>query len=423
MVRFLKAVNTFDKVTDCIPLVSTVKNVGILLYQLVHKVNRVNPVKTSWTDDIKIHALSKDSFVAKIASIPFVGNIVSFIDYVFLPKKRLFGPMGYLAEASRQWNDGCKKHGYEITALYLARNPQRSEKSLGNALAFAAGANSPDSFKLIFDSRTDWTAETVRWTIKSAKREADVQLILDKYKSLITDDDAGEIIRSLAIGAGEERAPIIKLLLEAFPNISSEYLGEALVRASQGYYSEAAFMTILEHADRIKQEHLDEALARASEKGFETRIEKLLARTNGSNVGIALVGAASRSHTEICTKLIDTYREKLTTEDIGKVLEISVRGWRVHEIGEKIMKEYQDLPGKDLQMALKRAANSEIEIFQRFLNHFSNIREEDVQAIFNEATLRTSDETCTFFSLSYAQVVECIRAKFPGIKVTGDNAL
>ena len=83
MVRFIKVVNTADKVTDCIPIVSTVKNIGILLYQCIHKVNKVaNPVKTSWTDDIKIHVLSKSASNAGMASIPFVGNITCLVEYV-----------------------------------------------------------------------------------------------------------------------------------------------------------------------------------------------------------------------------------------------------------------------------------------------------------------------------------------------------
>lgn len=159
MIRFIKVVNAIDKITDCVPIVSTVKNVGILLYQLAHKVNKVAPVKTSWSDDIKIHALSKDALMASIAMLPILGNLTCLLSYV-LEKRVLMGSLGYLGEAAIQHNWGLKKHSYEVVSLHLARNP-KIEKKLTNALEKAARNGNQEIFKLILDSRNDWSSKSI----------------------------------------------------------------------------------------------------------------------------------------------------------------------------------------------------------------------------------------------------------------------
>lgn len=79
MVRAIDIIEAIDRAMDAIPILGTATNVGILLYQQIHKVNRVaNPVRTSWVDDLKIYALSKGRFTASLAAFHLLGLLVLF---------------------------------------------------------------------------------------------------------------------------------------------------------------------------------------------------------------------------------------------------------------------------------------------------------------------------------------------------------
>jgi hypothetical protein len=280
MVKFLKVVNTVDKITDCIPVVSTVKNCGILLYQLIHKVNKTNPVATSWTDDIKIHALSKSDFMTGVASIPIIGNLTCLIYYVRnaiikfrFPstggiKLRVFVdpgmPMGYLGEASRGWSYGTKKHRHEITALYLARNPNRSEEKMVKSLEFAAIGNKLEHFKQIFDSRV-WSNDVLRDFLKHNTNEEAATYVLDNDNDSLTNEDAENILERHCSYYKKNSLPIIKLLTEKYPNMDVAVVSKALVSLADQRNSAEAVDFLLENYPEITTDDKNEAFLKARE--------------------------------------------------------------------------------------------------------------------------------------------------------------
>ena len=277
MVRFIKVVNTFDKITDCIPLVSTIKNAGILLYQAVHKVDKsALPIKASWSDDIKIHVLTKDRFIARASMIPIVGNLLCLMSYAIFHvikhnKKNVNKPYlasGYLRRAlSAEDTFGIKKHDVEVIALYLARKPQCSENKLISILYSDIAKNNPQISNLILNSKSNWThnhlhavlgvadettairiynknipkpteehAVTALYTFIAKSNIKMVNCILDCYPSL--DKDMDKITDVFHEAAFQQRSNVVSYLFERFPNISEQVQMIALAKARRWNHQE-----------------------------------------------------------------------------------------------------------------------------------------------------------------------------------------
>lgn len=227
MVNFVNFLDTFDKVLDCIPVISTVTNSGILLYQLIHKVNKTaNPVKTSWKDDIKIHLLSKDSFFAGIFMIPVLGNITTLIIHHFdnFPD--------YLDDAITGSSWGIKKHSYEVAALDLARHPNRQEHQLIHYLQHAANEGNEEIVRLILDSNKNWSSSAIRTVLSRCAKDVKIfRTILEKCLNFIPYQDAKFILTVLA--AGRDNSDLIKCLIEYYPGIDELARGQDLVHGEQ----------------------------------------------------------------------------------------------------------------------------------------------------------------------------------------------
>ena len=429
MVRFIKVVNVLDKITDWIPIVSTFKNAGILIYQCVHKVNKVaNPVKTSWTDDIKIHVLSKSELLAGTAMIPFFGNFVLLLQNVkhVITGRSTAGLLqkGYLREASRRWHYGTKKHYYEITALYLARNPNRSEKKLAKPLRFAAD-NNKEVFELILNSR-NWSDQTIKDTLKYTKTTEFAKLILDKYKHTLSNEDAGEVLRSYCFIYMDSDYSIVEFLVSKYPQMDIDSVGKALYWLAENEKAFKAIYFLLNKFPNIEEKYRKEALLKASKNKNKSIIELIEQKTPGlveKNLDQILKIAANNSDILLLNWLSEKYKEKITPEQIGMILaEVSPIFFRQDDNNILIIKDistkYPDLPGKCLVPALKRAATFNNILFKTYLDNFSQLEPQHLQNILNEAAdVCGSDADLTEdYRENWKQIAELIQKKFPEMK-------
>lgn len=418
MFRPIKIVKMCDEIFDCLPLVSTAKNAGIFLYKLSHKVNKsANPVNTSWTDDIKIHVLSKDDFIAGISMIPIVGNLTALAYHLrnALAKARgmfiLGGPIGYLGEATRAFSWGLKKHSHEVVALYLARNPNRPEEKLCKALRFAVSAGKEDIVKLILESRAAWSSNSIEEVLKSTGDAKIAKIILQEYSHILTGKQVGSILRYLAGNFLRNNYSLIELLISTYPDIDINEIGRTLESAAG---SKSAFDTVslLLRRFPIDESYVAKALEKASKEGFGGVIEALLENSPNlipTHIGGLLEHAASRGDEGILNWLLNTYADNVSSTAIGKALASATKCRYFGEddkhllIIKTLINKYPNLPGKDLEPAVQKTALLNAELFKFYLNSFSQLQPEHLQNILNEA----------FYFYWRPEIVQLIKEKFP----------
>lgn len=437
MVKFIKVVNTVDKVLDCIPVASTIKNIGIFLYQLTHKVNKVaNPVNTCWKDDIKIQVLSKDDFITRISMIPIVGNLTALAYHLDNAISKAFGigeligrPMGYLGEATRAFSWGLKKHSHEVVALCLARNPNRPEKKLKEALIFAAITEKPEIFKLILESRTTWSSDSIAKVLNFTKSTEIANIILEKYSVILTDKQVGSVIGYLAGNIGQNNYKLIELLINTFPEIDINEVGRGLKGAAMRKDSFDNICLLLDRFPQIKEEHIVAALKKASEEGLKDTIEVLLKKSPNlvkTQIEKLLENAASHGDEVILNGLLNIYKENIVSASIGKVLasatqSIYYEGNKRLSIIERLINEYPNLAGKDLEPAMEKAASSNIVLFQLYLNVFSQLKSENLQKILNQSVFiygksGRNRKIPNSYTERWNEVARLIQKKFPDMK-------
>lgn len=194
---FIKPIATIDAITDCLPIVSTLKNCSILLYQICHKVNKaMNFDNLSWQDDIKIHVLSKNTLLAGISTLPVLGNIAIFIYHVRSAiARRYWHEMrtpGYLEGALKAETYSLKKHGHEVISLYLARNPKLLNEKF-QALCDAAREGKTEPFNLLFKTKEKWdTAQIIR-LLKACRNLEILKIILREYP-ILSNAQSGDVL-------------------------------------------------------------------------------------------------------------------------------------------------------------------------------------------------------------------------------------
>lgn len=455
MVRFISVVSAIDKITDCLPVVSSLKNAGILLYQQVHKVNSVaNPVNPSWKDDIKIHALSKDHFISSMSAIPIFGNFFALFYHAIhaIAKARggfiIGGPRGYLCEATRAFSWGMRKHGPEVVALYLARNKDRPEQSLKKALTTAAYLGNKEVFKLILDSRT-WSSRSIQHALCYAKNTEIAVLILEKYQSILNSGQVELILNTFS--DDKEKYSLVELLIATYPNIdlrsgieqtagskdgfktldlllksiqiTGEHVARALEKAAEKGLNENVAL-LLERVPGITSAHIAPALIKASENELKDTMELLLKKAPdlaSTHLDCLLENAAKKGNINILNWLTHTYKEFTTTASIGKILEGATRGIYFKDdncllIIQNLVYKYPDLPAKDLKQVLDKAATHNAGLFKLYLDVFTQLRPEDLQDILNDAVFihgKTDDNVPTPYSERWQKVAELIKQKFP----------
>lgn len=437
MIRPIKAIKTIDEILDCVPVVSTVKNAGILLYQLVHKVNKVNPVNVSLIDDIKIHVLSKNEFIAGIAMIPIVGNLTALIYHLKYAIEKAKGmlsfewrPMGYLAEATRVHSWGLKKHSHEVAALYLARNPNRSEEKLGKALSFAAIAKgNQEIFKLILDSRTTWSSNTIKKVLECTDSIEIAKLVLDKHSTVLTDQQAGSIVEyCTGRSYKKNNFGIIELLLTTYPSMHLDQIGSGLEGAARNENGSDLIELLITRFPKIEKEYMAAALKKASEKGLTKNIEVLLKHLPSEliipHVDNLLEQAADRGDKEFIDSIVTNYGEHITAASIAKILRGTIKVIYFDKddkhlliMQEIVNKCHSSLSGKDLEPVMEAAASYNINVFKDFLRIFTQLQPENLQKILDEAVFVHGREGDFLdYAKKWQQVAKLIQEKFPDMK-------
>ncbi len=240
--------------------------------------------------------------------------------------------MGYLGESSRRWYYGTKKHSYEITALYLARNPNRSEEKQLKSLRFADSAKNEEAFKLILNSR-DWTSESLKSSLNQTHNSNIAKLILDKCGGTLSNEDAEEILNSHCYKYNESDYPIIKLLTSKYPEMDIHRVGQALSRLApyrntfRNTFKAIDFL--LTHFPAISKEDRKEALLAASKKQNTETIKSIEQKTPGlveENLDQVLKNATTNKSVSALYAIHDpsffnwllaNYKEKITPEQIG----------------------------------------------------------------------------------------------------------
>lgn len=215
---------------------------------------------TSWTDDIKIHALSKSHFIAGVALLPVVGNLVCLVKYVV--NYNSDRSTVYLEEASRKRYFGTKKHSDEIKRLYISRKKHLPEKELAKSLRIAAVNANEETLKLILESR-DWTTSTLKNTLKDVHSKESAQLLLDKCKDELTNEEVGEILIAHCSNYKETSYPIIELLTREFHKISIDSVGDAIVEIAENANAKEPMGLLLNKFPNIDKGKKDKAILKA----------------------------------------------------------------------------------------------------------------------------------------------------------------
>ena len=206
MVRPIKVIQAVDKVLDCVPLVSTAKNIGIRLYQKTHKANeaaaKTLPMDVSWKDDLKIHMLTKETHVWSF--IPIVDDVCNFIKHI-VDSFRKKSPQGYLSRIVT----GNKGHlsglnQSEALHLYYARNQDREGVKFTKPLRAAAALRDNEStfLKNLLYFRV-WETDVLLDAVEHSTTFKSTKLIIDRAQELhlpskADDEKAKTAIHSLA---------------------------------------------------------------------------------------------------------------------------------------------------------------------------------------------------------------------------------
>lgn len=406
MGRFLKIVKATDLITDCVPIISSVKNAGILTYQLAHKVNKQNPVKTTFIDDLKINTLSKNRFMAAIAMIPIVGNLTCLVWYVMEATAKLRegfilgGSMGYLGEASRGWHYGTKKHGREIAALYLERNPNRSMKKMEKSLAFAAISSNEEVFNLILDSRSNWSKETIEDALINTNS-------LSRFKTLLTKEYSPKLqismkkvftercaLRSYS-RSKEQNLLIFNHMVDSY-SFDNQTLSKALTSLIEsiddetflGEYTKKILSTI-ESEDNEEEEGANanlkllllEAVKNGKFQVFQILYEKDPTAFT-ENVDEVLEKSAKKFR--LFKSIFLLCKDEIKEEELARLLikqaeDPAYRFYDRHCRVEKLIaSHYPDFPRKHLISALRNAGKaSNQKLVKVFLNNFDCLKKKD----------------------------------------------
>lgn len=435
MVEFINVVDGLDKITDCVPVVSTVKNVGFLLYQLIHKVDTVaNPVKRSWKNDLKIHALSKNHSMIGIASIPFIGNVYCAGTYLGeLLSNLLFGrSTGYLEDSSRKGSFRANKHSYEITKLYFAGGRKIPEDELKEVLISADRGQKEGLFELILKDM-NLSLSVLKDLLKRVQSKENAKLLLEKCNGELTDADAGEILFGKSVLYNESKYPIIEFLVDNFPGIDIDSVGHAIVELTRYKDSYKAIELLLKKSSNLHKKDLNKAIENSAHEKNQNFIELIDEYYPGileANLDEVLKIIARKHDLSILKWLLDKCKASVTYDHIGVVLEAQTSTKPFSKDSEElaiinhILSAYPDLPPESLVPFMRSAAayaSRNSYLFVSFLDKFTQsdsrpqLKPEHLQDLLNDAVfvLGVGD---TSISEGWKLVGKSIQNKFPDMQ-------
>lgn len=436
MTDFMKAIKTTDKILDCVPVVSTVKNAGILIYQTAYKVDSAaNPVKnSSWKDDIKIYALSKNKIVAGVSMIPILGNLAAFGCYLTVALKNLLfkpppGSSGCLKESAKASSWGLKNHSYEVVALYLARNPNCSEEKLRWPLIEAAKTGKSDIINLILTSRKDQnkplSEDLIEEVLLNLKDEKTIQSVLQKNEELISEDKTkkilGEIEKSGIVK--ENQTNLIKFLIEKYPTVD---IGNKIcslfekVTSTENPIEIVCFL--LEKipevkSDKMLRSSLSSLLIKSTEENIEDLLKNHPILSSKENIDTLISYSFYWSNKKVAYWLLEnSQKENISSRSIVHILIHAARSVSEQdELKEKsqniinfILKNYSDISGKDLEPAIIHGARYDTELLKICMENFK-LDKENLQRAFNDMTILGSTD-------GIRERIQLVKQEFPDIK-------
>ncbi len=151
-----------DKFTDCIPVLSTFKNLGYLYYQKIHEVNRNVGQAIGWKNHLRVCIITKNRYLCGISSIPVLGNVACIAYYISLTLANSIGPTRATQNHElKKWisiqEPIIRKHRIELVALHLSNQTEISNEELWESITLASQQEDVELFKLIFVSnRNGW---------------------------------------------------------------------------------------------------------------------------------------------------------------------------------------------------------------------------------------------------------------------------
>lgn len=422
MVKVIQAVNVIDSIADCIPIVSTIKNISIILYRLIHKVDRVaNPVNASWKDDIKIHILTKGIFEITAGLIPFYGNIACLVFNIFkiAQPSDIALPLRYLIKAI-----GLKDEieGYQLAAKLLKRYPDFTENEFSEALSLAAAREHIEVFELILNSRTQWSRNFVLDLLKTSKNEEVLKLLLDKYSTLFTKQELHDVIN---VGSyGRPNLEKVKFLLDYYSKSDPNYPCESLLLAIKGEHKNCTVEFILKNYPDIDSKTIGEALKIALRDVFYNTEKTSLAiqllnycpQLEEKYIIDALINIPSHGNSLEVVSLLISRKPRLTCYQITDLI-TNITGNSLEPnkkaLIQTILQLYPEFSSKDAAQLLLRFCRVTEERgrldegFEWLLNQLSNLQAEDAQELLNTLIFKKNAIHCATI----------LQRRFPGLQI------
>ncbi len=441
MPNSLKIINTLDKISDCLPLVSTVTGLSQYIYKQTHATQEAaSPILHggSIKDDFKIHALTKQSRL-RFAMIPIIGNFYAAFIHLKQAFTKAFGkkdadnPTGYLGNA-------IKNNNSEVVSLYLARNPEISDHKLIKNLKLAVKLGHNNLVPLLLHNR-EATPALLQGLSTKEIREAPaianvINQILQKNELLVTQliDCIKEADQSGAKLTDAE-------WLEKFaPEKSGNYLEIAADKQHMTALQKLLKHSKINEADQFKAFNkisknkdltlLDEFI-KLSPKFFDQHPEELLKQT----VNDSFLKGFERLETRYKEKISTSRLHKLIGESLELVTkDIDSKSDQRISIANYILVNYSNLPVKHLKKSLELASKLKTRHIYFYLNFapndngseqankankadkkgFKTIKPKDVKDLYDKALEIISDEGATADQKIIAQNVRnAITTKFP----------
>ncbi len=423
MVKVIQAVNVIDSVADCKPIVSTIKNISIILYRLIHKVDRVaNPVNASWKDDIKIHMLTKSTFEIITGLVPFYGNIACLVVNIFkiVQPSDIALPQQYLLKAICLKDE---KEGYQLTAKLLKRYPDDyTEKELRKALSVASEKENIDVCNLILNSSPQWSQNFVLDLLKTSKNKGVLKLLLDKYSTLFTKQELHDVIN---VGSyGRPNLEKVKFLLDYYSKSNPNYPCESLLLAIQGEHKNYTVGFILKNYPDIDSKTIGEALKIALRDVFCNNEKTHLAiqlldycpQLEEKYIIDALINIPSHGNSVEVVSLLISRKPRLASSQITDLI-TNITGNSLEPnkkaLIQTILQLYPEFSSRDAAQLLLRFCHVTEgrgrldEGFEWLLNQLSNLQAEDAQELLNTLIFKKNAIHCATL----------LQRRFPGLQI------
>lgn len=260
MTKLLNTLNKISAVADCVPVVSSIVNGGLLIYQRAHKADQAaNPVNKSWKSDFKIFALSKNKQMARASLFPVFGNIAALILKVRRqiqwhsgnPPRTLY--KNTLVEAADP-RSPMSKHAKEIITLYLAQNPDLPQEELVLALQTASRHGNREAFDILLPHAQDLDSQSIADILAPCASAEIAVTILNKFPDVLSDEDKNMVFK------WNLYPRTIEALLPYFDNLAKEdLLTQLTYLAADKDGIQPALMVL----DRVKDEATDAEITRS----------------------------------------------------------------------------------------------------------------------------------------------------------------